>query len=180
MKHSKSRIHCLVCVWAQKAICVMAGCVAVLLFGSPIFAQVNTGRILGTITDQSGGVIADAMITVTNTGTGVARTLTADQAGAYNAPNLNPGTYSVRAGAMGFQTFERQNITVGLGQDSRVDAQLTPGQVTQTVEVTAAPALSDTTSAVVSGTLETKTILDLPMKSTWRRLQFAEGLRSGE
>ena len=134
-----------------------------LLLSGPLFAQVNTGRILGTITDQSGGVIAGAMVVVTNTGTGVARTLTADQAGEYVAPNLVLGTYSVRATFMGFQTFERQNITVGLGQDSRVDAQLTPGQVTQTVEVTAAPALLDTTSAVVSGTLETQTILDLPM-----------------
>jgi hypothetical protein len=133
-----------------------------LLLSGPLFAQVNTGRILGTITDQSGGVIAGAMVVVTNTGTGVARTLTADQAGEYVAPNLVLGTYSVRATFMGFQTFERQNITVGLGQDSRVDAQLTPGQVTQTVEVTAAPALLDTTSAVVSGTLETQTILDLP------------------
>ena len=134
-----------------------------LLLSGPLFAQVNTGRILGTVTDQSGGVIAGAMVTVTNTGTGVARTLTADQAGEYIAPNLTLGTYSVRATAMGFQTFERQNINVGLGQDSRVDAQLPPGQVTQTVEVTAAPAELDTTSAVVSGTLETKTILDLPM-----------------
>ena len=141
----------------------------VLLFGlclvlsGPLFAQVNTGRILGTITDQSGGVIAGAMVTVTNTGTGVARTLNADQSGEYIAPNLTLGTYTVRATATGFQTFERQNVTVGVGQDSRVDAQLTPGQVTQTVQVTEAPALLDTTSAVVSGTLETGTILNLPM-----------------
>src|ERR1700747_695057 len=70
---------------------------------NPLFSQVNTGRILGTITDQSGGVIAGAMVTVTNTGTGVARTLTADQAGEYIAPNLTPGTYGVRATSMGFQ-----------------------------------------------------------------------------
>ena len=148
-----------------------------LLLSGPLFAQVNTGRILGTITDQSGGVVAGAMVTVTNTGTGVARTLTADQAGEYVAPNLILGTYSVRATAMGFQAFERQNITVGLGQDSRIDAQLTPGQVTQTVEVTAAPAMLDTTSAVVSGTLETKTILDLPMNG--RNFQNLLVLRPG-
>jgi hypothetical protein len=160
--------------------------IATLLFGlcfllsslsSPLFAQVNTGRILGTVTDQSGGVIAGAMVTVTNTATGVARTLTADQSGEYVAPNLALGTYSVRATAMGFQTFERQNITVGVGQDSRIDAQLTPGQVTQTVEVTAAAADLDTTSAVVSGTLETKTILDLPMNG--RNFQNLLVLRPG-
>lgn len=144
---------------------------------SRLFAQVNTGRILGTITDQSGGVIAGAMVTVTNTGTGIARALTTDQAGEYTAPNLTPGTYSVRATSMGFQTFERQNIAVGVGQDTRVDAQLTPGQVTQTVEVTAAVPLLDTTSAVVSGVLETQTIVDLPMNG--RNFQNLLVLRPG-
>ena len=148
---------------SSKAFHVLATIAALSLVSWPVSAQVNTGRILGTVTDQTGGVIAGATVTVTNTGTGVARTLTTDQAGEYSAPNLNPGTYSVRATSMGFQTFERQNITVGLGQDSRVDAQLTPGQVTQTVEVTAAAPLLDTTSAVVSGTLETATIVDLPL-----------------
>ena len=148
---------------SRKAFHVLATIAALSLVSCPLSAQVNTGRILGTVTDQTGGVIAGATVTVTNTGTGVARTLTTDQAGEYIAPNLNPGTYSVRATSMGFQTFERQNITVGLGQDSRVDAQLTPGQVTQTVEVTAAAPLLDTTSAVVSGTLETATIVDLPL-----------------
>ena len=128
-------------------------------------AQINTGRILGTVTDQTGGVIAGAMVAVTNSQTGVARNLVADGAGEYNAPNLTPGTYTVKVTANGFQTFERQNITLGLGQDARVDAQLAPGQVTQTVEVTAAAPLLDTTSAVVSGTVGTETIADLPMKA---------------
>jgi hypothetical protein len=160
-----------------KAFLVLAIVAAVSLVSSPVFAQVNTGRILGTVTDQSGGVIAGAMVTVTNTATGVARTLTTDQAGEYNAPTLTPGTYSVRATSMGFQTFERQNIAVGVGQDARVDAQLTPGQVTQTVEVTAAAPLLDTTSAVVSGTIETQTIVDLPMNG--RNFQNLLVLRPG-
>src|SRR5579883_226528 len=139
-----------------------------LLFGlsflsASLLAQVNTGRILGTITDQTGGVIAGAMVTVTNTGTGVARTLTTNQSGEYAAPDLTPGAYSVRVSDMGFQTLERQNITVGVGQDARVDAQLTAGQVTQTVEVTASAPLINTTSAVVSNTLEAQTIGNLPM-----------------
>jgi hypothetical protein len=148
-----------------------------LLLSGSLFAQVNTGRILGTITDQSGGVIADAMVTVTNTGTGVARTLTADQAGAYNAPNLNPGTYSVHAGAVGFQTFVRQNITVGVGQDTRVDAELMPGEVTQTIQVTESSMQLDTTSAVVSGTLSAQTIVDLPLNG--RNFQNLLTLQAG-
>ena len=137
--------------------------IGALLFSLPVFSQANLGQILGAVTDQTGGVIAGAMVTVTNTGTDVARTLTTDQAGEYIAPNLTPGTYSVRASSTGFQAFERQNIAVGVGQKTRVDAQLTPGQVTQTVEVTAAALLLDTTSAVISGTLDTATIVDLPL-----------------
>src|SRR6201998_934523 len=147
----------------RKALLVSTIIVGLCLACNPLLAQVNTGRILGTITDQSGGVIAGAMGTETNTGTGVARTLTSDQAGEYIAPNLLAGNYTVRAPSTGFQTFERQNIAVGVGQDTRIDAQLVPGQVTQTVEVTSAPPLLDTTSAVVSGTLEAQAIVDLPL-----------------
>ncbi len=139
----------------------LLGCVCFL--GLPLLAQVNTGRILGTVTDQTGGVIAGATVTVTNTQTGVARNLVTDGAGEYNAPNLLPGTYTVRATSTGFQAFERQNITLEIGQDARIDAQLSPGKITQTVEVSAAAPLLDTTSAVVSGTLSTQTILDLPL-----------------
>src|SRR6202521_3354929 len=135
----------------RKSISLFVATLVVLLACPSLFAQVNTGRILGTVSDQTGGVIAGAMVTVTNSQTGVARTLSADQAGEYVAPNLNPGTYTVRASSNGFQTFERQNITLGLGQDARVDAQLVPGQVTQTVEVTSAAPMLDTTSAVEIG-----------------------------
>ena len=100
-----------------------------------LFAQVNTGRILGTVTDQSGGVVAGATVAVTNSQTGVARNLTTDEAGEYAAPNLIPGTYTVRVTANGFQAFERQNILLEIGKDARIDAQLTPGQVTQTIKV---------------------------------------------
>src|ERR1700735_5133606 len=129
----------------------LLGCVCSL--GLPLFSQVNTGRILGTVTDQTGGVIAGAMVTVTNTQTGVARNLVTDDAGEYNAPNLLPGTYTVRVTDTGFQAFERQNILLETGKDDRIDAQLTPGQVTQTVTVSEAVPLLDTTSATVTGTL---------------------------
>jgi Carboxypeptidase regulatory-like domain/TonB dependent receptor-like, beta-barrel len=156
---------------------VLQLCCAVLLFGLPLFAQVNTGQILGTVTDQTGSVIVGAKVTVTNTGTGVARNLTTNQAGAYAAPNLLPGTYSVGVSAMGFKTFQRQNVTVGVGQATSVNAQLTPGQVTQTVEITAAAPMIDTTSAIVSGTLNTQTILNLPLNG--RNYQNLLPLRPG-
>src|SRR5580704_10095904 len=126
-------------------------------------AQINTGRILGTVTDQTGGVIAGAAVVVTNTETGVARNLVTDGAGEYDAPNLNAGKYSVRASSAGFQAFERQNIELEVGKDVRIDAQLTPGQITQTVTVSESIPLLDTTSATVTGNLATATITDLPL-----------------
>ena len=162
----------------SKAIRILSllGCVC-LLSGLPLFSQVNTGRILGTVTDQTGGVIAGAMVTVTNTDTNVARNLVTDASGEYLAPNLNAGTYSVKATFAGFQTFERQSVNLQVGVDARVDCQLTPGQVTQTVQVTESALALDTTSAVVSGTLGTETIADLPMKA--RNFQDLLSLRPG-
>lgn len=154
---------------------LVCGC---LLAGLPVFSQVNTGRILGTITDQTGGVIVGAMVTVTNSQTGVARNLVTDDAGEYNAPNLIPGTYVVRATATGFQAFERQNILLETGKDDRIDAQLTPGQVTQTVTVSEAIPLLDTTSATVTGTLATAAIADLPVqgRNYQNLLQYRPGV----
>jgi len=150
---------------------------AVFLVCLSLSAQVNTGRILGTVTDQSGGVVAGAMVSVTNSQTGVARNLVTDGAGEYVAPNLNPGTYTVRVTANGFQAFERQNILLEIGKDARIDGQLTPGQITQTIEVKEAVPLLDSTSATIAGTLDTSTLLDLPLNG--RNYQNLLVLRPG-
>ena len=135
----------------RKAIQLLGASVCLLGICGPLSAQINTGRILGTVTDQSGGVISGAAVVVTNSQTGVARNLTADAAGEYAAPNLNPGTYTVRVTAPGFQGFERVNINLEVGKDVRIDAQLTPGQISQTIQVTESAQLLDTTSATASG-----------------------------
>ena len=150
---------------------------AVFLVCLSLSAQVNTGRILGTVTDQSGGVVAGAMVAVTNSQTGVARNLVTDGAGEFVAPNLNPGTYTVRVTANGFQAFERQSILLEIGKDARIDAQLTPGQITQTIEVKEAVPLLDSTSATIAGTLDNSTILDLPLNG--RNYQNLLVLRPG-
>lgn len=128
-----------------------------------LLAQSNTGRILGGVTDQNGGVIANAQVTVTNVGTNAARVLTADAVGEYVAPNLLPGTYMVRVAVMGFRTVERQNIQLETGRDVRVDVQLSPGELNQTIQVTEAVPLVDTTSVTIGGTLSNQAINDLPV-----------------
>jgi len=76
---------------------VFAAIVAVFLISFPLFSQGSAGRILGSITDQSGGVIANATVTVSDVQRGVTRTLITDPSGEYVAPDLQPGRYTVRA-----------------------------------------------------------------------------------
>ena len=72
---------------------------------------------------------------------GVSRTLTTDQAGQYVAPDLLPGTYSVRAEASGFKAAEHSGLLLEVGKDVRVDLTLQPGEQSQTVTVSGEPSV---------------------------------------
>ena len=98
-------------------------------------------------------------------------------AGEYAAPSLTPGDKIVRAERMGFKRFERPNIPLEVGQDARIDIVLTAGDVKDTVTVTEAGALLDTTSASLGGTLSNQTINDLPLNG--RNYQNLLALRPG-
>jgi hypothetical protein len=149
----------------------------VLLFSVPLFSQGSNGRILGTVTDQSGGVIAGSTVTIIDKDRGVARTLTTDAAGEYDAPQLLPGTYTVRAETNGFKRLDRENVELGVGKEVRVDLTLQPGAQEQTVTVTEAIPLVETTNATLGGTLQNADINDLPLNG--RNYQSLLGLRPG-
>jgi len=129
----------------------------------PVFSQGNQGRLTGTVTDQSGGAISGAAVTVLDVNRGVSRTLTTGESGEYNAPNLLPGAYSVRAEAKGFKTVEQKNIQLEVGKEIRVDLSLQPGEVSQTITITETPPQIETTNATLGGTLSNETINDLPL-----------------
>src|ERR1700674_5569039 len=137
----------------RKAVQLLVGTMGLLLLCLPLFSQGSSGRILGTVTDQSGGVVAGATVTVIDTERGVTRSLTSDDAGEFNAPNLTPGTYTVRAEAKGFKKLERQNVALEVGKEIRVDLTLQPGAAEQTITVTEAIPLVETTNATLGGTL---------------------------
>src|SRR5215471_20933621 len=82
---------------------------AVLLLSSFVFAQGSTGRILGSVSDQSGAVIPGASISIRDVDRGAVRSLTTDEAGLYNAPNLLPGTFALRVELAGVAAVKRQN-----------------------------------------------------------------------
>jgi Carboxypeptidase regulatory-like domain/TonB dependent receptor len=129
----------------------------------PALPQLNLGRIYGAVADQTGAVVPGVMVTVTDVARGVSRTLTTDNAGEYSAPSLVPGTYTIRAEAKGFNVSQRQDVSVGVGQDVRIDVALQTGNQTQEIIVTGTPPIINTTSAMISTTIETKTLEDLPL-----------------
>ena len=137
--------------------------IGLVFMGPSLYPQGSEGRITGTVTDQSGGAIPSAMVTITDVDRGVTRQLTTDAAGAYAAPNLTPGAYTVRVAFMGFRTIDRRDIVLQVGQEIRVDVAMQPGEQAQTVTVTGEAPAVNTTSAVLGGTLGPGTIQDLPL-----------------
>src|SRR5271167_2403270 len=97
---------------ANRVLQMAVATILVLLVCLPASPQTQLGRVEGTVVDQSGGVIVDAAVTVTDVDRGVARALTTDSAGAYAASSLLPGNYTVRAEAKGFKTAEHSGIVV--------------------------------------------------------------------
>src|SRR5436853_829774 len=150
---------------------------AIALLGSPANPQGSTGRILGVVTDQSGGFVANAKVTITDVARGVTQNLNTDSDGAYASVNLLPGTYTVRAEYKGFKTFERKNVLVEVGKDVRVDAVLQPGSTNETVVITAEVPMVDTTSTTLGGTISNEIINDLPLNG--RNYQNLISLRPG-
>jgi hypothetical protein len=144
---------------------------------SRLLSQGSSGRIFGNITDQSGGSVVGAQVTVTDIQRGTARTMTTDLAGAYSAPNLTPGSYAVRVEFQGFKIVDRRDIPLGVAQEMRVDLSLEPGQQTQTVTVTGEPPAINTTSAELGGTLQNEVINDLPLNG--RNFENLLDLRPG-
>jgi hypothetical protein len=134
-------------------------CVLVL----PALGQGTAGRVLGSVTDQSGASLGGATVTVTDVQRGISRVLTTDEAGEYVAPDLTPGTYKIHVAAKGFKSAERPNVTIEVATDVRADFVLQPGQVTETVVVEEEVPLVNTTSSTLGGTLSNQEINDLPL-----------------
>jgi hypothetical protein len=136
---------------------------AALSLAVPSRAQVTTGTIVGTVQEASGAVIPGASVTVTNTEKGTALAFETDQNGSYYAPFLIPGTYEVKVERAGFRAEARSGIVLQVDQRARVDFTLSLGQVTQTVNVTAAPPLVQSESASLGQVISQAPVEALPL-----------------
>ncbi len=143
---------------------LMVLCVgAVLAVSAPVWAQLGTGSIEGSVLDPSGAVLPDAQVTVRNTATGVERVLTTDSGGRYRAVALEPGIYSVKASKAGFKTGEHTEIQVTVGSTTTVDISLQVGAATETIEVTEAAPAIDTEKTDVTSTVGSEVVTNVPV-----------------
>lgn len=146
---------------------VHGGFLAVLLMTlSPAaaYGQVLKGQILGTILDQSGAIVPAVKITITETRTNVQRSGETNDAGNYFFVNLDPGLYTVEAEKAGFSKSLRSGIELQPNSTARVNFELSPGAVTQVIDVsaTAAPILQ-TDRADTGGRIEQKQLQNMPL-----------------
>ena len=133
------------------------------LLGLLSFAQTYTGRILGSVLDQSQAAVVGATVTITDVERGISRTLATDSAGQYVAPDLIPGMYTVRVEAKGLKTVERKNVQIEVARDVTLDFVLVPGSTSETVLVTEQVPLLNTATSTLGGTLSNEEINDLPL-----------------
>ena len=126
-------------------------------------AQIQAGRIVGTITDPNRAVIPNARVVITNAATNQAQTLTTNGAGDFVLTPVDPGLYRVEVTAAGFETAEVNKVEVIVGQSARVDVGLRIGETSTKIEVLATAPLLNTESGTLGQEITNKQIVDLPL-----------------
>jgi carboxypeptidase family protein len=138
-------------------------CALGLLFSATsLRAQVSGATLSGTITDAQGGAVVGAKISAKNGATGVTTESTTNSSGAYSIVNLLPADYDVSVSAAGFRTATSK-VTLIVGGQQALNVALTVGEVSQTVEVTGAAPIVETTNATLSGEVVGAQIQELPL-----------------
>ncbi len=134
-----------------------------MLLALPGRSQSTTADITGTVTDNTGAIIPQAAVKLTNLGTKQTRTALSTGSGDYTFTLLGPGSYSLTVAAQGFKTFSVSSVTLAAGDRVREDAKLEIGSADETVEVTTeAPALQ-ADSSVLTSTVTEASVQDLPL-----------------
>jgi outer membrane receptor protein involved in Fe transport len=137
--------------------------VSSILFSVVAIAQTTTARMSGVVTDESGAVLPGATLTISNTDTGIVRTATSDSSGRYIVLQLPPGPYRVSTTLAGFDTLVREGIQLEVGQEAALNLSLRVGSVNEQVTVVGDAPLVNVTGSAVSGVVDEKRIVDLPL-----------------
>src|SRR3954465_6449531 len=149
--------------WRTKVRRAVLCVIVALLLPAMVAAQAVTGTILGVITDSTGAVMPGASVTLTNTGTGLVRSVTTDANGEFTAPSLPTGKYVVKAELSGFKTVSVPDVTLGVDQHFRLNLKLEIGAVEESVTVTGGSPLIQTSTSELGTTVSEEQIKTLPL-----------------
>ena len=128
-------------LWSRAVARVLGALLLIVVAGAPAAAQVDTGTLLGTVKDQSGGVLPGATVTVTHEGQGFSLSTVTREDGTFIITPVRTGVYTVRVEFPGFRNTERRGVGVSIQQNAVVDFALEPGNLTEDVVVTASSPL---------------------------------------
>src|SRR5215831_10441146 len=135
----------------------------VALATAPLFAQVETSEVLGTVRDDTNSGVPMAMVTLTSQDTGIENKTTSDESGNYDFANVKVGVYTVTVEHTGFSKASAADILVNVGSRQRVDITLQVGVVTETVNVASAATLLETDTSEHGQVINTRQIVELPL-----------------
>src|SRR5689334_24436020 len=137
-----------------------------LLLANVAWGQASyTAQVRGVVKDQSGALVMQATVTITNDATGIPATATTDDHGMYILTGLRPAVYTIKAEGAGFRATEQKNVVLQVDQQTTIDFTLHPLGVITTVEVTTAAPLLDTESAALGTDVTNEYVRDIPLYS---------------
>src|SRR5262252_10228327 len=145
-------------VWSV-AVCFLS----VFVLCPRLLAQTSYGVVTGTVTDQTGAAVADAQVTLTNSGTAEKRVQSTGPDGLYNFVNLIPGKYRIDVEKTGFKHMGNTDVIVEVAQTARIDIALQLGAQTETVEVSAATPLLQPETSSLGQVIEQRKANELPL-----------------
>jgi hypothetical protein len=131
--------------------------------GTALLGQTFTGTVTGRISDPNEAVVPAADVVLQNANTGEIRRGKTNESGIYTFPQLLPGSYTLSVSKEGFRGFVQNGVQLGTNQTAVINARLVLGQVSEKIEITAAPPLIDTQTSNQSFTLETRLVQELPL-----------------
>ncbi len=149
----------------EMKISIAALCLAFAVNGSMALAQTPTATVTGQARDASGAAVAGARVVARNVQTNIEREAVTSENGDYTIPLLNVGEYQVLIEKQGFKKAVQTGLILQVDQKARVDFTLQIGQVSESVEITAATSLVQTDSASVGTVIDNKRVVELPLNS---------------
>jgi hypothetical protein len=157
---------------SMKTVASLATVLVLLSVSSSLLqAQVVGGTISGTVSDKSGAVVANAMVSMKNLATGVATTVKTNAQGLYSLPNLLPGNYQQTVLASGFEKAIRNGIILTVGAQMVSNIEMKLGAISESVQVSDQPPDLQLESSAISASTDSQTIVELPLNArSWTDL----------